>query len=225
MILPFLISAAERGRSRDGGRLGNRPSEAVRAGTRPIRSGALPHELLPRLAGPILSSSILKLIRLPASLLSKLYHLSRLPLPPRLPVPLLLCGFRLFSRARCRRSSAAAHCPIIPKHERMSSFFFLVQVVLSTAASHKPYLFPLFPCLPKISPSPDPPLCLILSSFLYFISLLPSSLLSLSVLLSFPSRRRFLIVVDRLLLFLSPSPFSPPPFLFISLITRRDKGI
>lgn len=53
----------------DAGRWGNRPSEAGRAGTHPIRSSNKPLTLLPLLRRPILSSSILKLIRLPASIL------------------------------------------------------------------------------------------------------------------------------------------------------------
>lgn len=210
-----------------------------------------PHKLLPLLPRPILSSSILKLIRLS---FSKLYHLSSLLLPlPPLPStsPFFSClVFSLVVLAlTAEQGSAAADHQIIPRHERMSSIFFFLffflQVVLTTAPLHilshlflfclltplspaRPFI-PSFlsptPPFPKISPSLDPPLYLTLSSSLHFIILLPSSPhlpLQPVFLLSFPSRCWFLIVVDRLGFFLSPSS---PLFLSISLITCRDKGV
>lgn len=88
-LLPFLISAAEgrHRRMKEGEEtVYQRRSEP---GTWPIRSSTKPHKLLPLLPRPILSSSILKLIRLPASLLFQIVpsiksSTTLLPLPSSL---------------------------------------------------------------------------------------------------------------------------------------------
>lgn len=94
--------------------------------TWPIRSSTEPHKLLPLLPRPILSSSILKLIRLPASLLPQI-------------VPSIKCGttplpLASFSQFFCsvvsslvvlaaERGSASADCQIILRRELFLFFY------------------------------------------------------------------------------------------------------
>lgn len=217
------FSFSYRGEGQPGrGRWGNRPSEAGRAGTQPIRSSTKPHKLLALLPRPILSSSILKLIRLPPSL-----HFQIVPSikpattlatsPFFLSVLLLLCGsLSLFSLSL---QNKAVWQQNVKLSCGMRGWAFFLQVVM-TRATIRSFFPPLSSSQPFIAffliplnlsfPWSNSPSHFIFFPPLYHLPIPPLFFsLQLVCVLSCPFRCWFLVVVDRLVFISSSSsPFA-----------------
>lgn len=202
--LPALTSAAER---MEAGRESVYQRQAE-PGTRPIRSSMKPRKLLLLLPGPILSSSILKLIRLPASLLFQI-------VPSIKPASHFFLWFSLQSEAVQLQTAK------LSSGMSFFSFFFLFFTGDNDCSStpHSPTCF-FFLCLcySQLFLSLESLPALILLSII--IPPPPDSNLFFFCHLFLLSRCLFLIVANQLL-FLSPS-FSHL-FFSISLIMCGDK--